>query len=736
MLSRSLLAVNFPAQVVNALEPGAEIVLRKNANGTVTLSSFVVVLLAAQHSWAAKIAANVEGHLRPHAHRQDPLHQANARPMRATVSTMHMSKKVAVGADSEDRVSQSAEASDGMINAFAEKGDAENLVALSKRADANKQELLDNHLNVQYSGEQELPVIYDTGSFEVLVLSTKCNTCVKTLSMYDYKKSSSFRDSPKHVVAEHEFVSGDVVTAEGFETLRLGRRAFVAYSIPGISRWAILQEVFDTHQVLVRQVGKLRRLSRGCLRYDVLDGAKPRIEVLEDRACNFFRNCWSISCEPWSAFHIRIRIALWSRDPLSSPFTALCTVAFCILPWNHSYKRKRIPDGFSGDSSEDRSLLEEMRLDSFALCYQRGGTASPGWLKLGPSISAMAHDAGFQSVDVSGDSHWATKLSQFKVDLDGIDTTSLCKPSCGALIDSGTSLLTFPRSASHITDALKQKVKKDCSNLDQLPTLYFELDGAEVVLPPRAYIFKVLDNNGNPYCRGAFMKESQFGEVFILGMPFLRYYFTVFDRQNKQVHIARSTEDCQVAHHMSLLATNASASGRGTALIERAGSGSAVFEATPADLGDVISPSWAALSNDKMNKIDNKWVEVKRCMPQEVMRARESGKKDDFEPERPSGPYHGPPPGGPPGPGGPPPGYGYPPPPCYGGYPGYPPPGYGGYPPYGYYPPPPPDYYAAYGYPPPHAYGPYGGYPPAAPTSADPDDKRSRSRSRRRRRRS
>ena len=55
------------------------------------------------------------------------------------VSTMHMSKKVAVGADSEaerrcasvlhnhprlhteDRVSQSAEASDGMINAFAEK---------------------------------------------------------------------------------------------------------------------------------------------------------------------------------------------------------------------------------------------------------------------------------------------------------------------------------------------------------------------------------------------------------------------------------------------------------------------------------------------------------------------------------------------------------------------------------------------------------------------------------------
>ena len=53
---------------------------------------------------------------------------------------------------------------------------------------------------------------------------------------YDSKKSPSFRESPSHVghleiesrlgqvVAEHAFVSGDVVTAEGFDTLRLGGR--------------------------------------------------------------------------------------------------------------------------------------------------------------------------------------------------------------------------------------------------------------------------------------------------------------------------------------------------------------------------------------------------------------------------------------------------------------------------------------------------------------------------------
>ena len=33
---------------------------------------------------------------------------------------------------------------------------------------------------------------------------------------------------------------------------------------------------------------------------------------------------------------------------------------------------KRIPEGFGGDALQDRSLLEEMLLDAFALCYERG----------------------------------------------------------------------------------------------------------------------------------------------------------------------------------------------------------------------------------------------------------------------------------------------------------------------------------------------------------------------------
>lgn len=382
---------------------------------------------------------------------------------------------------------------------------------------------LDNHLNVQYSGqftigEQELPMIYDTGSFEVLVLSTLCSSCQKSLEMYDSKHSSSYRNAER-IVAEHEFVSGNVVTAEGFETLHLGKK-----DSPVVTKNMTIWQV-KSHE-----------------------------------------------------------LAFWKTgNAIFSGIVGLSHV-------------KTIPEGFSGDSAQSKSMLEQMHLDAFALCYQRGSPAgtAPGWLKFGPTVSAASKDAGFQSVDVSGDSHWATKLSQFKVDIDGIDTSKLCKPSCGALIDSGTSLLTFPRSASHITEALKKKVKADCSNLDQLPTLYFELDGAEVVLPPKAYIFKVKTKTGGLMCKGAFMKvdkESQFGEVFILGMPFLRYYYTVFDRARKQVHIARSTEDCQVARAVSLLAH----SNNQSAVTGKAGLGltrADFTEPTPADLDLAIAPSW------------------------------------------------------------------------------------------------------------------------------------------------
>merc|ERR1719456_1897154 len=112
---------------------------------------------------------------------------------------------------------------------------------------------------------------------------------------------------------------------------------------------------------------------------------------------------------------------------------------------------------------------------------------------------------------------------------------------------------------------LSAMVSRDCSNLHQLPTLKFRLGYHEVELPPKAYIMKVTkkvivkkknlwNNLFQPEeviqerCVPAFMtinKNSAYGPVWILGMPFLRYYYTIFDRTNKKIHISEATPGCQ-----------------------------------------------------------------------------------------------------------------------------------------------------------------------------------------------
>ena len=166
------------------------------------------------------------------------------------------------------------------------------------------------------------------------------------------------------------------------------------------------------------------------------------------------------------------------------------------------------------------------------------------------------------------------------------EALSSCKKGCAAIVDSGTSLIAAPRSAlMEISDQVGN-IAVDCSNLHELPNIKFTLDSTEFVLPPEAYIMKIktpdlneigahsktsdsksktskkpsflqradgvdlgveasklyflnkekVESNidAETMCIPGFMAidmtSEKFGDVWILGMPFLRYYFTTFDR--------------------------------------------------------------------------------------------------------------------------------------------------------------------------------------------------------------
>jgi len=260
-------------------------------------------------------------------------------------------------------------------------------------------------------------------------------------------------------------------------------------------------------------------------------------------------------------------------------------------------------------------MLAAMRIKSFGICLQRSGSAAPGWLIFGPSVDNLPVGGFFRSVDIVGKTHWGVMMYDFHVP--GIVKPDPCVPSCGAIIDSGTSLIAAPPTAMPFIRELSAMVKRDCSNLWQLPTLKFRLGDHEVELPPKAYVMKVKkrvtvkkerwndlfapETVIETQCVPAFMsinKNSAYGPVWILGMPFLRYYYTVFDRHNKKVHIAEASESCQPSPPNAVPAFfNATHGINGTGpsgMTTRFSQHD--FEPNEADPNEVRVPLWAAES--------------------------------------------------------------------------------------------------------------------------------------------
>eukprot|EP00428_Durinskia_dybowskii_P005256 CAMPEP_0170285156 /NCGR_PEP_ID=MMETSP0116_2-20130129/42623_1 /TAXON_ID=400756 /ORGANISM="Durinskia baltica, Strain CSIRO CS-38" /LENGTH=455 /DNA_ID=CAMNT_0010536549 /DNA_START=66 /DNA_END=1433 /DNA_ORIENTATION=- len=111
---------------------------------------------------------------------------------------------------------------------------------------------------------------------------------------------------------------------------------------------------------------------------------------------------------------------------------------------------------------------------------------------------------------------------------------SLCA-NCQVAVDTGTSQLAGPTDV--ITDLSRRlNVKSDCSNYDALPSLGFVMGNHVLNLSPQDYVDKGPDG-----CEVSLMPldvPPPNGPLFIFGDPFLRKYYTAYDRRNSQVGFA------------------------------------------------------------------------------------------------------------------------------------------------------------------------------------------------------
>lgn len=349
------------------------------------------------------------------------------------------------------------------------------------RSDTYRQRL-ENFKNTQYWGNlsiggQKMLALFDTGSFETVVRSRRCEQCVHNSPPYDHSKSSTYVENG--TVETHIFGygpgSGRSSALMGYERIEIGHMAVQKQAF-----WEILRD--------------------------------------------------------------------WDVQTKSAAIVG-------------------IGPGCTSRMSGERTLLAAYDVEEFSICLERG-SGRPGWLTWGPTAldSQAKH---FLTVPVDGKFHWAAKLKDVYFGLskkpvppfqDGV-----CADGCAALMDSGSSLIAGPTSALHALSQQLGMINEDCSNLHQLPALKFSMGNHEFEVPPHAYVLRVkgaLLSASNVWdllffkpkmrkldmCIPAFMSlnvMSQFGPVWVFGMPFFRYYHSTFDRSSKTMRFARASEDCK-----------------------------------------------------------------------------------------------------------------------------------------------------------------------------------------------
>jgi hypothetical protein len=115
-------------------------------------------------------------------------------------------------------------------------------------------------------------------------------------------------------------------------------------------------------------------------------------------------------------------------------------------------------------------------------------------------------------------------------------------------MDTGTSLITGP---SHDMEQLLRHTAahRDCSNWNSLPQISLKMKGGHsFTLDKEDYAFQFESMMGKR-CVTGFMGldvPAPRGPIWIFGDAFIRKYYTVFDRDNNRVGLARSRHGSEV----------------------------------------------------------------------------------------------------------------------------------------------------------------------------------------------
>lgn len=217
------------------------------------------------------------------------------------------------------------------------------------------------------------------------------------------------------------------------------------------------------------------------------------------------------------------------------------------------------------DSARKLELLDSLGTRTFSACYG-GRPGAPGWIVW--NDATREGYAGVRKIPIAGQLTWGVKIDGLSlVNGRGDRSAVSCREGCGAIVDTGTSLIGVPSFMyDRVIDALglDETGGIRCDNLESMPRLELTLNGQNFSLPPTAYLGRMygtmnqesagfMRQRGYGGCSLLLMdlghQKTQFGPMFILGIPFMREYYTTFDLgkgpQDRSLWVSEANDECQ-----------------------------------------------------------------------------------------------------------------------------------------------------------------------------------------------
>uniref|UniRef100_A0A8C4X564 pepsin A n=1 Tax=Erpetoichthys calabaricus TaxID=27687 RepID=A0A8C4X564_ERPCA len=151
-------------------------------------------------------------------------------------------------------------------------------------------------------------------------------------------------------------------------------------------------------------------------------------------------------------------------------------------------------------------------------------------------IDPAYYTGNIQWIPVTSEDYWQITVQTIKIN----GKVVACESGCAAIVDTGTSALVGdPSSINNIMSLVgihmdqNGQYSVNCNNIGSMPDVTFVINGAEFPLPASAYITQTSFD-----CTSGFDPTGDDG--WILGDVFIREWYTIFDRANNMVGLAKA----------------------------------------------------------------------------------------------------------------------------------------------------------------------------------------------------